>query len=68
MREHGVKVDSNIALADAVILAVPHDQFISNGWHTVLSFTKPDARVVVMDVKGVLPREKLPENVDLWRP
>lgn len=68
-REYGVKVDGTITQADAIVLAVPHAEFMTNAWETVLGFGKGDkAKVVVMDVKGVLNRDRLPDNVDLWRP
>lgn len=67
--EYGVDIDGTIMQADAVILAVPHDEFTTNAWETVLGFGKGvDKKIVVMDMKGVLNRDKLPENVDLWRP
>lgn len=66
--EYGVDLTGSIQLADAIVLAVPHDEFVARGWQSVMSFAKADARIVVMDVKAALSRDKLPENVDLWRP
>lgn len=67
--EYGVDLNGQIQPADAIILAVPHAEFISNGWTTVVSYGKGvDNKLVVMDVKGILDRARRPENVDLWRP
>lgn len=57
------------APADAVILAVAHTEFIDDGWKTILSYAKDkEHQVIVMDLKAVLDRRRVPENVELWRP
>jgi UDP-N-acetyl-D-galactosamine dehydrogenase len=53
--------------ADALILTVPHQEFLLDNWQTIAPYLK-NTKVVVMDIKGVLDRKVLPENVDLWRP
>ncbi|MDZ4761431.1 MAG: nucleotide sugar dehydrogenase [Alphaproteobacteria bacterium] len=52
--------------ADAVVLAVPHDAIAAGGW-TLMRRLLKDSGGVVMDVKGILPRDEKPGNIDLWR-
>jgi UDP-N-acetyl-D-galactosamine dehydrogenase len=68
--EYGIDLCAeDIEPADAVILAVPHNEFVIGGWESILSYGKgPDHELVVMDIKGVLDRLLQPENVDMWRP
>jgi UDP-N-acetyl-D-galactosamine dehydrogenase len=55
--------------AHAVILAVPHKQFLDDGWTTIQNYGKGlDHKLVVMDLKASLNRNKCPENIELWRP
>ena len=67
-REHGVVLTARADLqpADAVVLAVPHADYVQGGWPLVRSLLKPGAGVV-MDVKGVLDRTETPAGVTLWR-
>ena len=55
-----------ITPVQAVILAVPHQDYIDGGWPLVRSLFNGSGGVVI-DVKGVLPREGKPDDVDLWR-
>jgi UDP-N-acetyl-D-galactosamine dehydrogenase len=52
--------------ADAVILAVAHEQFRSGGWALVSGLLKRREGIVI-DVKSVLDRSGQPANVELWR-
>src|SRR5262249_28407539 len=52
--------------ADAVILAVAHEDYISGGWSLLRRLLK-DGRGVVLDVKSMLPRDQKPNDIDLWR-
>ena len=52
--------------ADVVVLAVPHAAYRAEGWGLMSGLLK-DGRGLVMDVKGVLDRNHVPEGVDLWR-
>jgi UDP-N-acetyl-D-galactosamine dehydrogenase len=52
--------------ADAVILAVSHEDYISGGWPLVTRLLK-GGQGVVLDIKSQLDRSKKPEGVDLWR-
>jgi UDP-N-acetyl-D-galactosamine dehydrogenase len=66
--EYGLEVLPlyEIAPADAVILAVAHESYVSAGWKLVHYCLKPNARVVV-DVKGRLDRAQKPESIELLR-
>ncbi len=52
--------------ADAVILAVPHDDFITQGWKLV-SELLPSKDGVVYDIKSILDRKNKPEDINLFR-
>ena len=52
--------------ADAVILAVSHDEYREGGWSLVAGRLNPDGGLV-MDIKAVLDRTSVPLNVRLWR-
>lgn len=56
----------NLQKAQCVILAVPHQAFLQAGW-TWLQSLLEQGRGIVIDVKGVLPRDSVPEEVTLWR-
>jgi len=56
----------DITPVQAVILAVPHREYIDGGWQLVRSLLNGTGGVVI-DVKGVLPREGKPDDIDLWR-
>ena len=67
-REHGIEILASEALrpADAVILAVPHREFVERGWPGVTALLR-DGRGIVIDVKGVLERRSRPDGIDLGR-
>ncbi|MCB2099376.1 MAG: nucleotide sugar dehydrogenase [Rhodobacterales bacterium] len=52
--------------ADAVILAVPHADYLAQGWSLVTGLLKPGAGLVI-DVRGRLDRAAKPDGVTLWR-
>ena len=58
--------DSALKPADAVILAVSHDEYVAGGWSLVVRLLK-DGRGVVLDVKSKLDRAQRPKDIDLWR-
>ena len=66
--EYGVELVARADLkpADAVVLAVAHQEFVTAGWDGVRSLLKPQGRVVY-DVKGVLDRGQAPADVVLLR-
>lgn len=53
---------------NVIILAVPHNEFLSHGWAFLERFLPEREKVLVMDVKAKLCRDNKPEQVDLWRP
>lgn len=66
--ELGVELSPDSALkpADCVVLAVAHKAYREKGWPGISALLNPDGGVVV-DVKGVLPRNSVPAGVQLWR-
>ncbi len=68
MHEYGIRLTdrSSLRQADAVILAVPHQEYLSGGWSLVCDLLK-DKKGVVLDVKSKLDRARKPEGVELWR-
>jgi UDP-N-acetyl-D-galactosamine dehydrogenase len=67
-REYGIGLVEMPALAraDAVVLAVAHDDYVRGGWPMIEKLLKPGGGVV-LDVKGMLDRAGKPPGVDLWR-
>ena len=55
-----------LAPAHAVVLAVAHQPYLKEGWGLITSLLD-GGKGVVADVKGVLPRDRVPEGVALWR-
>ncbi|KMT62189.1 nucleotide sugar dehydrogenase [Paenilisteria newyorkensis] len=51
--------------SQAVILAVPHQQYIASGWKTFEKMVSPNG--ILMDVKGALNSEEKPANIHYWR-
>lgn len=66
--EYGIKLTPLQALqpADAVIVAVGHDEFAAGGWALIAGLLKK-RQGVVLDVKSMLDRGQRPEGVELWR-
>lgn len=67
-REYGLRLRplEELRPANAVILAVPHREFVSGGWPFISSLLK-GGRGVVADLKAVLPKVDKPDGVRLWR-
>jgi UDP-N-acetyl-D-galactosamine dehydrogenase len=67
--EYGIRLCplDELKPADAVILAVAHDEYVKQGWSLVTRLLA-GGRGVVLDVKAILDRAGRPEGVDLWRP
>ncbi|MCM3610494.1 nucleotide sugar dehydrogenase [Planococcus sp. MERTA32b] len=55
-----------LAPADAVILAVPHQEIRDIGWKSIRGLLKNESSIV-FDIKSVLDKKKLPESLNLWR-
>ena len=56
----------NLEKADVVVLAVPHDEFVRKGWRLVSELINPNGGSVY-DIKSVLDRAHVPENINLFR-
>jgi UDP-N-acetyl-D-glucosamine/UDP-N-acetyl-D-galactosamine dehydrogenase len=52
--------------ADAVILAVSHQDYVRGGWPLVSKLLK-EGQGVVLDIKSQLDRATKPAGIDLWR-
>ena len=67
-REYGIGLTSLDALrpADAVVLAVAHQEYVKEGWPLAKRLLK-DGRGIVFDVKSKLDRAIRPEGIELWR-
>jgi UDP-N-acetyl-D-galactosamine dehydrogenase len=57
---------SDLQGAAAVILAVPHRDYIDGGWDLVTSLLR-GSKGPVLDIKARLPRADAPDGIDLWR-
>lgn len=68
VEEYGIRVTSRARLkpADAVVFAVAHKEFVDEGWLLIKRLLK-GGKGVVADVKGRLPRGKVPAGISLWR-
>ncbi len=67
-QQYGISLLQLAALkpADAVILAVAHDEYVTGGWPLVTRLLK-DGRGVVLDVRSKLDRALQPKGIELWR-
>ncbi len=67
--EYGIELSGLGAMkdADAVILAVPHAEYVKAGWSLPVGLLK-GGQGPVLDVKAKLDRAGRPVGVDLWRP
>jgi len=52
--------------SDAVILAVPHMEFVDGGWDLISGLLRGN-QGIVFDVKSLLPRNSKPDNIILQR-
>ncbi|WP_431857344.1 nucleotide sugar dehydrogenase [Azospirillum sp.] len=52
--------------ADAVVLAVAHEEYARAGWPLVAGCLK-NGRGLVVDIKAALDRHAVPDGVELWR-
>ena len=51
--------------AKVVVVAVAHQSYIESGWDNIVKLM--DGKGIVFDVKGILPRENIPEGIQLIR-
>lgn len=68
VREYGIElVDyDKLVPADAVVLAVPHDEYVEKGWEQFDRLLK-HGKGIVVDIKSKLEKETCPTNITLWR-
>ncbi len=66
--EYGIALrrQSELEPADAVVLAVAHEEYVDGGWPMIVRLLRGGAGVV-LDVKGQLDRDTKPASVELWR-
>ena len=66
--EYGLELtpEGRLEPADAVIFAVAHQNYLAKSWEGILPLLR-NRQGVVIDVKGKLPRERVPQGVILWR-
>lgn len=67
-REYAITLipDTQLAPAEAVILAVPHRFYLESGWPWMARLLR-GGRGLLMDLKGKLDRTAKPEGIKLWR-
>jgi len=67
--EYGIELSamSGLKPADAVVLAVSHQEYLDQGWSLVRQLLKGGSGLL-LDVKSKLDRQSKPDEIDLWRP
>ncbi len=66
-KEYGLQLvpEDKLQPADAVVVAVPHQDYRKRGWNFIKNLLKQQG--VVVDIKSVLDKKACPENITLWR-
>ncbi|MCV6637585.1 nucleotide sugar dehydrogenase [Candidatus Albibeggiatoa sp. nov. NOAA] len=67
-QEYGLTLcpEPQLQKAQCVILAVAHQDYVQKGWPWLQQLLD-EKRCLVMDIKGGLPQDNIPENIVLWR-
>jgi UDP-N-acetyl-D-galactosamine dehydrogenase len=67
-REYGITLTpfESLRPADAVIVAVAHNEYVMGGWSLIAKLLK-GGQGIVLDVKSRLDRSQKPKGVELWR-
>ena len=67
-QEYGLGLSEFDAMkpAQAVVLAVPHQEYLEQGWKIITDILD-DGVGAVLDVKAKLPRDAIPEGIVHWR-
>lgn len=67
-REYGVSLVpyNELHPADAVVLAVSHEEYVEAGW-TQFDRLLKHGKGIVVDIKSTMDKESKPKNIDLWR-
>jgi UDP-N-acetyl-D-galactosamine dehydrogenase len=66
LAEYSIKLQQELAPADAVVLAVAHESYRASGWPLMTRLLR-NGRGLVMDVKGALDPAMKPANIEIWR-
>jgi UDP-N-acetyl-D-glucosamine/UDP-N-acetyl-D-galactosamine dehydrogenase len=66
LAEYGIKLQQELAPADAVVLAVAHESYRASGWPLMTRLLR-NGRGLVMDVKGALDAATKPGDIEIWR-
>ena len=68
VHEYGITLTpiESLRPADAVIVAVAHNEIIAGGWPLIGKLLK-GGKGTVLDVKSKFDRSQKPDSVDLWR-
>lgn len=66
--EYGIDLvaETDLQPADAVVFAVAHKPFLDRGWDFITGLLENGTGAAI-DVKSMLDRDTVPENIDLWR-
>ncbi len=66
--EYGITLTplEKLTPANAVVVAVPHDAYVAEGWGLMTRLLR-GGKGVVADIRNTLPRETKPDGVSLWR-
>ncbi len=66
--EYGIRLfkDGDLQPATAVILAVPHDEYVSQGWKAISRYLEK-GEGLVYDIKAKLDRASVPSGITLMR-
>lgn len=67
-QEHEIRVQTlpRLRPAQCVVLAVAHELYLEWTWQQWTQYLEQE-RGVVIDIKGILPRDTVPEKITLWR-
>jgi UDP-N-acetyl-D-galactosamine dehydrogenase len=68
IREYNVELYNmeDLQPADAVVFAVPHREYVEEGWTLIERLLKNNSAIVV-DIKSALDKNNKPEAIELWR-
>ena len=68
LNEHGITLIhlDELSKSDAVILAVPHEEYVKAGWSLIKGLLKEEGGIL-FDIKGALNKKYKPERIDLFR-
>lgn len=56
----------NLKPADAVILAVPHQEYLGDSWNKIKKLLI-ESKGTVVDIKSKLNTDEIPEGINVWR-